>query len=86
MHASFGQRQGDGDERLERALVLLLLSDERRQAWSPEELAAELDTDRPTLERALDGLTQAGVVEFAGADARASRAARRIDELDLIGI
>jgi predicted transcriptional regulator len=86
MHASFGQRQGDGDERLERAIVLLLLTDERRQAWSRGELAAELAADRPTLERALDRLTQAGVVELAGSGARASRAARRIDELGLVGI
>jgi predicted transcriptional regulator len=86
MHASFGQRQGDGDERLERAIVLLLLTGERRQAWSLGQLAAELDADQPALERALDRLTQAGVVAFAGADVRASRAARRIDELDLIGI
>jgi predicted transcriptional regulator len=86
MHASFGQRQGDGGERLERAIVLLLLTDERRQAWSVEQLAAELATDPSSLERALDRLSHAGVVELAGADARASRAARRIDELGLIGI
>lgn len=86
MHASFDQRQGRGEERLERAIVLLLLSDDHRQAWSPEHLAAELEADPPTLGRALDRLTQAGVVEFAGAAVRASRATRRLDELGLIGI
>jgi hypothetical protein len=86
MHASFGQRQDDGDERLERAIVLLLLADGHPQAWSRGHLTAELLADPPTLERALDRLAQAGVVDLAGAGARASRAARRIDELGLIGI
>jgi predicted transcriptional regulator len=86
MCASFRHRDADGDERLERAIVLLLLADGRRQARSRSELAAELDPDPAALERALDSLQRAGVVELAGADARASRAARRIDELELIGI
>lgn len=86
MHASFGQRQGDGGERLERAVVLLLLTEERRQAWSPGELATELDTDPSTLERALDRLKEAGVVELAGCDVRPSRATQRIDDLGLIAI
>jgi hypothetical protein len=86
MHASFGQRWGDGDERLERAIVLLLLTDEHQQAWSRGRLSAELQADPPTLERALARLTQAGVVDLEDADAHASRAARRIDELGLIGI
>jgi hypothetical protein len=86
MHASFGQRHGDGGERLERAIVLLLLADGHPQPWSRGQLNAELKADPPMLERALDSLAQAGVVELAGADARASRTARRIDELGLIGI
>jgi predicted ArsR family transcriptional regulator len=86
MQASFAQRQGDGDERLERAIVLLLLSDGDPQAWSRAQLAAELQAEQAALERALERLTQAGVVDFAGPDARASDAARRIDELGLIGI
>ncbi len=86
MHASFGQRQDDGGERLERAIVLLLLADGHPHAWSRRELNAELQADPPALERALDGLAQAGVVDLAGADARASRSARRIDELGLIAI
>jgi DNA-binding MarR family transcriptional regulator len=86
MQASFGQRQADGDERLERAIVLRLLTEERRQSWSPGQLAAELAADRSTLECALDRLNEAGVVELAGRDVRASRAAQRIDELGLIGI
>ncbi len=86
MHARFGQRQRDGDDRLERAIVLLLLTEEHRQACAPGQLVAELATDPSTLERALHRLSEAGVVEFAGRDVRASRAAQRIDELGLIGI
>ena len=86
MQASFAQRQGDGDERLERAIVLLLLSDGDPQAWSRAQLAAELQAEHAALERALERLTRAGVVDFAGPDARASDAARCIDELGLIGI
>ena len=45
-----------------------------------------LEADSAALERALDRLSRAGVVELVGIDARASRAARRIDELGLIGV
>jgi hypothetical protein len=86
MRESSGERERDGGETLERAIVLLLLSGERRQAWSMAQLGAELGADTQSLERALDGLSQSGVVLLAGADTRASPAARRIDELGLIGI
>jgi hypothetical protein len=85
MRESSGKRGCDGGEALERAIVLLLSGD-RRQAWSMAQLGAELGADPQTLGRALDGLAQAGVVLLAGAEARASPAARRIDELGLIGI
>ena len=86
MQGSFGQRQDDGGERLERAIVLLLLADGHPRPWSRQQLNAELQADPSTFERALEGLAQAGVVDLAGVDARASRAAQRIDELGLIGI
>jgi predicted transcriptional regulator len=86
MHASFGERQGDGDQRLERALVLLVLSGDREQGWPLAQLATELGADSQALERALDALSRFGVVSLEGGQARASRATRRIDELGLIGI
>jgi hypothetical protein len=86
MRESSGERERDGGETLERAIVLLLLSGEPRQAWSMAQLGAELGADTQSLERALDGLSRSGVVSLAGAEARASPAARRIDELGLIGI
>jgi len=87
MRESSGERERDGGETLERAIVLLLLlSGEPRQVWSMAQLGAELGADTQSLERALDGLSRSGVVLLAGAEARASPAVRRIDELGLIGI
>jgi hypothetical protein len=85
MHASFAQLD-DGDRRLERAIVLLLLADGQPQALPRGQLATELEADSAALERALDRLAQIGVVDLAGVEARASRATQRIDELGLIGI
>jgi hypothetical protein len=86
MCESSGERERHGGETLERAIVLLLISGERRQAWSMAQLGAALRADTQSIERALDELSQSGVVLLADAEARASPAARRIDELGLIGI
>ena len=80
------QRRAAGSERLERAIVLLLLSGESGQRWSCAQLAADLGTEDQTLQEALARLARAGVVRVDGADVTASPAARRIDELGLIGI
>lgn len=85
METSFAQVD-EGDRRLERAIVLLLLADGQPQTLSRGQLATQLEADSAALERALDRLSRAGVVELVGIDARASRAARRIDELGLIGV
>jgi hypothetical protein len=86
MCESSGERERDGGETLERAIVLLLISGECRQAWSMAQLGAALRADTQSIERALDELSQSGVVLLVDAQARASPAARRIDELGLIGI
>ncbi|HEV3034560.1 MAG TPA: hypothetical protein VGX72_07200 [Solirubrobacteraceae bacterium] len=86
MCESSGEREREVGERLERAIVLLLISAECRQAWSMAQLGAALGADTQSLERALDELSRSGVVLLAGAEARASPAALRIDELGLIGI
>jgi DNA-binding MarR family transcriptional regulator len=85
METSFAQLD-EGDRRLERAIVLLLLADGQPQTLPRGQLATELEADSAALEGALDRLSRAGVVELVGIDARASRAARRIDELGLIGV
>jgi hypothetical protein len=86
MCESSGEREREGGQTLERAIVLLLISGERPEAWSVSQLGAALGADTQSLERALDALAQSGVVLLAGAEVRASPAARRIDELGLIGI
>jgi hypothetical protein len=78
--------QAAGDRRLERAIVLTLLSGEGERRWSYGELAAELRIEDELLQTVLGRLSDAGVVCFAGGEAWASPAARAIDELGLIGI
>jgi hypothetical protein len=87
------QSRAVGDRRLERAIVLVLLSGDREplggdgeSRWSRAQLAAELGTEAQALQEALERLSQAGVVCLTGAEVWASRAARRMDELGLISI
>ena len=83
MHTESSEPRADG-AKLERAIVLQLLSDERR--WSRTELAAELGADATGLDSALAALHGQGVLCLAEDDVWASPAARRLDELELIGI
>jgi hypothetical protein len=76
----------DTDSRLERAIVLQLLSGERDQRWSSAQLGSELDVEAPALQEALETLGADGVVCVADGEVWASRAAVRLDELELIGI
>jgi DNA-binding GntR family transcriptional regulator len=78
-------RAGDGP-RLERAIVLQLLRDDREPRWSHEALLAELGVGEPVLEAALGRLDAEGVLCMSPDEVWASRAARRLDELELIGI
>ncbi len=71
---------------LERAIVLLLLSDESETPRSSAQLAGELGVDARTLQDALGRLVRSGVVCLDGSDASPSPAVRCIDELGLIGI
>jgi hypothetical protein len=87
------QSRAVGDRRLERAIVLVLLSGDRESLgadgeprWSCARLAAELGIEAQALQDALERLSHAGVVCLAGTEVWASRAARRMDELGLIGI
>jgi DNA-binding GntR family transcriptional regulator len=83
MHTESSEPRADS-AKLERAIVLQVLSEERR--WSRTELAAELGADATGLDRALAALHGQGVVCLAEDDVWASPAARRLDELELIGI
>jgi DNA-binding GntR family transcriptional regulator len=83
MHTESSEPRAD-DAKLQRAIVLQLLSDERR--WSRTELASELGADATSLDGALAALHGEGVLCVAEEDVWASPAARRLDELELIGI
>lgn len=82
------ERAGDGDtSKVERAIVLQLLRDDRAERWSAAELANEISDFQPAaVELALARLEQEHVLRRSGADIWASRAARRLDELRLIAI
>ncbi len=73
--------------RAERVVVMQLLRDDRPGRWKLAELANEIADIQPALlERALGRLEQEQVVQRAESEIWASRAARRLDELALIGI
>jgi hypothetical protein len=86
MHTESSESRAAGGARLERAIVLLLLSDDLERRWSRAELGAELDAAASLLDAALRSLQQADVVWLVDEGVSASPAARRLDELELIGI
>jgi hypothetical protein len=88
MHTESSEPDAASDRRLERAIVLALLNDEddAGRRWSRAELSEQLGADEAQLLRALDGLLSADVVCAAEGLLWASTAARRLDELELIGI
>jgi hypothetical protein len=86
MHTESKEPRAVTGARLERAIVLQLLRDDREQEWSSPQLAVEMGAEAPVLEQALRGLERDGVL-CSGQDAvRASRATRRLDELGLLSV
>jgi hypothetical protein len=87
MHRESSEPAAAGDPRLERAIILALLDDEDpERRWSRAELSEHLAADLQQLQAALDGLLAAGVIGAADELLWPSAAARRLDELELIGI
>ena len=80
------QAGSDEHRRLDRAIVLELLSEDHDERWQCDELAAAVRVDRSVLDSALERLQADGVAVIEGEEVLASRCARRIDELELIGI
>lgn len=78
------QAGSDEHRRLDRAIVLELLGD--RECWPRDELAAAVRVERSVLDTALERLQADEVAVIDGGEVLASRCARRIDELELIGI
>jgi hypothetical protein len=81
-----GSRAADGAG-LERAIILQLLRDDHERMWSREQLSAELALDRSVvIEETLRRLQKEGVIGASAEAVWASSAARRLDELGLIGV
>jgi len=76
----------DEHRRLERAIVLELLSEDHDERWPRDELAASLRAHYSTLDAAVEHLSDAGVLLLDGEDVLASPCTRRIDALELIGV
>ncbi len=72
---------------VERAIVLQILRDDHEARWAPAELAGEISDFEPAaLDEALVRLEREGVLHREGGSVWAARAARRLDELELISI
>ncbi|MGH2855264.1 MAG: hypothetical protein ACRDLF_13850 [Solirubrobacteraceae bacterium] len=84
---SDGREQSRGVPMVERAIVLQILRDDHEERWPHAELAREVSDFEPAvLDRALGRLERDGVLHREGGSVRAARAARRLDELELIGV
>jgi hypothetical protein len=75
-----------GGPRLQRAVVLELLSEGGERRLTSAQLGQELSAEAEELEAAVAALYAAGVLHREGDLTWASAAARRLDELDLIAI
>ena len=87
MHRESSEPRAGDRRRLERAIVLELLGDDdgdRRR--SEAQLADQLGCEQGALDEALRGLAEAGVLNTEQQLVWASAAARRLDQLGLIGI
>ncbi len=77
----------EADRRAQRVVVLQLMRDDHVDSWARSELDAEFgDIGAPAIARAIASLQEAGVVELEGNSLSASPAARRFQELLLIGV
>jgi hypothetical protein len=86
MHTESREPRALTGAKLERAIVLQLLRDDREPQWSSRQLAAEMDTQAPALEGALQSLERDGVLSLERDAIRASRATCRLDELGLLSV
>jgi hypothetical protein len=86
MHTESREPRAVTGARLERAIVLQLLRDDREQEWSTQQLAVEMVAEVSALEHALRSLERDGVLCLGQQTVRASRTTRRLDELGLVGV
>jgi hypothetical protein len=87
MHTESSDPRAGGKRSLERAIVLVLLSeDDGEREWSRAELGEGMGVEQGELATALSGLLDTGVLQQQEDRVWPSSAARRLDELELIGI
>jgi hypothetical protein len=87
MHRESGDPALESGRRLERAIVLVLLSeDDGERQWSRAELCEGMGVEQGELAGALGGLLEAGVLQGEHDRVWPSPAARRLDELALVSI
>jgi DNA-binding IclR family transcriptional regulator len=77
-----GSAAADSGDRVERAVLALLLAFGGPAELSIEEIVDEIG-NRPEVVRALARLEEVGLVGRVGASVRPTPAARRFDELDI---
>jgi hypothetical protein len=79
--------RGDLERRAERAVVLQVLRDDHEERWSRVELDGELAYfEGEVVDGAVADLHGEGLVHLENGVVWASAAARRLDDLDLIGV
>jgi hypothetical protein len=86
MHAQSRGPRVECEPRLERAIVLQLLRDDHAPSWALHELLVELGASQAPVEQAIARLQGDGLLSLAEERLSASRAARRLDQLGLIGV
>jgi hypothetical protein len=88
MHTESSDPRAGGSSRiLERAIVLVLLSeDDGERRWSRAELGEGMGVERGSLDAALTGLLDTGVLHQEEDCVWPSSATRRLDKLEMIGI
>jgi hypothetical protein len=81
------QVPGSDDRLVEKAIVLQLLRDDHDERWSRAELEVEMFPIGPmAISDALARLEAEGVLHLFGEAVSASRATKRLDDLELISI
>jgi hypothetical protein len=86
MDTQSSESRGGSETRLQRAIILELLSDDGGQQRTRTALASVLEVDADALDPALHALHGAGVIDTAEGRVWASEATRRLDALELIGV
>lgn len=72
-----------GQPQAEQAIMMLLLSDEHQGPWTRSEIELELSATPLDVSDALADLHGSGLLHLQGELVIASRAARRMDELEI---